>query len=377
MAGQAIIPTNKLDPTGVGRRVKGAQNNFAKRIRKAYLEILKVIEPLEYEVLEINLADVLLTACLEINESNHDETFNQLVITAALNKDTDYLRAAISLQCEKIDYACCELSTNESFYEYKLNPGQLANINQTIRGIINNIFMVDTNGNLAGESRVKSLWLMSQYVEPSYIQGTAQEMTNLANQSQAYALTRPNIETLLFSEPYQRRIGLLAAREFELMQGFTDDVVKSTQQILSSGMAAGQSPTVVARSLKKMFDVKQDEGGSYRGNMARANRIARTEIVGAARTARLDESMQADKEFGFNSKLMHISALVPTTRHTHAALHGELRTQSATRAWYLVDGNSINCLCNEVTVLLDDEGIPLNTRPMKQAKKERKARLGF
>ena len=218
---------------------------------------------------------------------------------------------------------------------------------------------------------------MDGYVEPAYIQGTAQEQVNLSVQSAAYAASRPDVESVMFSEPYQKRIGLVAAREFELMEGFTGDVTKSARQILSSGIAAGQSPTVMARSLKKMFDTTPDENGKYHGNMARANRIARTEITYALKTARLDESLSAETSLGLKTLQMHISALVPTTRRTHAARHGELFTQKEVREFYTVNGNAVNCLCTQASVVLGEDGKPLSTRSIERAKAQRKQFKGL
>lgn len=372
---KAILPSNKKDPTGAGRRVRGAQRDFAVRIRKAYIEISKLVKDIDFDIITVNSVESLLTVAMEVNQED-DYIFNQLVVNAALNGDAGYIRTAIENHCETIDYSCCELAVNESFYEYKLDQSILSNVNARIRSIIDGLFMVDKNGLEVNRVSANHLWFLSQYVEPSYEIATGQEQANLANQSVEYSLTRPNVESILFSEPYRRRIGLVAARQFELMEGFTDDVVKSTRNILSSGMAGGQSPTVIARSLNKMFNVNADEKGSYRGHMARSNRIARTEIVGAARTAHLYEALDAAKEFGFDSKMMHISALSPTTRPHHGRLHGVLRTHKEVREWYQISGQAINCLCSEVTVLLDDDGEPLNTRPLKQARVERKAMFG-
>ena len=56
---------------------------------------------------------------------------------------------------------------------------------------------------------------------------------------------------------------------------------------------------------------------------------------------------------------MHMSALSPSTRATHAARHARLYTSDEVRDWYSRDGNSINCKCGQVEVLVDDEGNPV------------------
>ncbi|MCR3865547.1 phage head morphogenesis protein, partial [Pseudomonas aeruginosa] len=90
----------------------------------------------------------------------------------------------------------------------------------------------------------------------------------------------------------------------------------------------------------------------------RGHRIARTEVTTALRRARWDEKDAAEADYGVQSKLMHMSALSPSTRATHAARHARLYTSDEVRDWYSRDGNSINCKCSQVEVLVDDEGNP-------------------
>ncbi len=102
----------------------------------------------------------------------------------------------------------------------------------------------------------------------------------------------------------------------------------------------------------------------------RANRIARTEITTALRRARWDEHDSASDDLGLNVMLLHLSALSPTTRQTHALRHGKLYTSEEVRDWYSINGNAINCKCSQVTVLVDEKGVPLNSSVIDIAKKE-------
>jgi len=374
MVTQAIIPRNKQDPTGVARRISGASNDFARRINGVKRDIVALIKDLPFEVIEVNTNDRLLTVAMAVND---DDTTKQKAIELSSTNKVSELNLLINRCVESNEYNLCELHLNDSFYNFLLSEQELLNTNRTIQEIIDGWFMVDVNGNPIIDTQARQLWFMESYVEPSYQQGTAQEHANLSIQSQPYENARPSVESILLSQPYQARIGRVASREFETMEGFTADTVKAVRQILASGIAAGQNPNVIAKSIAKELNTKPDGKGSYHGTMARARRIARTEITGAQRSARWDEDLSAEVDLGIKTMQMHISALMPTTRHTHAKRHGETFTQREVRDWYTVDGNAINCLCTQVGVVVDDEGEPINMNAIKKALKQRQSFFGF
>lgn len=57
-------------------------------------------------------------------------------------------------------------------------------------------------------------------------------------------------------------------------------------------------------------------------------------------------------------RFMHMSALSPSTRDSHAKRHGELFTADEIREWMSQDGNSIGCKCSFTAVLVDEFGNP-------------------
>lgn len=225
-------------------------------------------------------------------------------------------------------------------YEFLLDPAVLNVMASELTTMAERIF-------LGGGP--DQLWYSLEYVIPAYTQGTAQQIANLGQQSTVYRASRPNIAALIQTPAYQRRIGYLRARQFESMAGFTADVVKSAALKLSDGMARGENPRTVARSL----------AAEVRGQQYRADRIARAEIGNALRQARMDESDQAARELGIRTMEMHVSAFSPTTRASHAARHGRLFTTREQRAWWSVAGNAVNCKCNTVTVIVDANGNPV------------------
>lgn len=225
-------------------------------------------------------------------------------------------------------------------YEFLLDPSVLNALGAELLLLAERIFL---------QGGPDQLWYSVEYVLPAYQQGAAQQVANLGQQSPVYAASRQNIQALVMSPPYQRRIGYLRARQFELMEGFTSDVVKTVAIKLSDGLTQGLNPREVARSL----------ASEVRGQQYRANRIARTEIGNALRQARMDESDQAARDLGVRTLEMHVSAFSPTTRPSHAARSGRLFSTQEQRAWWAQGANSINCKCSTVSVLVDDDGNPV------------------
>ncbi|WP_058912863.1 phage minor head protein [Entomohabitans teleogrylli] len=202
-------------------------------------------------------------------------------------------------------------------------------------------------------------WFWSDYVSTAYQRGTAQEFANLSRQSAVYAAGQQNLQTILISAPFRKRMALLRARLFEEMRGLSADVKANMARILTDGLGRGQAPRDIAKRLTEQTGIES----------RRANRIARTEITTALRRARWDESDDATEQYGIKSRLMHISALSPTTRATHAARHAHLYTTDDVREWYSTGANAINCKCSQISVLVDDDGKPLDEKVIERARK--------
>lgn len=240
------------------------------------------------------------------------------------------------------------ITTNATTYEFRTLPAMLENMLAETDRLVDALFLADR-------------WFFDSYIAPAYVQGTNQAMANLASQSAAYRATRPTLQALLMSEPYQRRLGLLRAREFELMKGFTAETRANLAGALTRGLATGLGPKVIARDIAKATGVDE----------RRADRIARTEVNNALTNARMDEALQADQDLGLRSRVMHVSAFSPTTRPDHAGRHGKLFTVAAQKEWWSQDGNRINCRCSVVEVTVDEKGEPLSPGFVEKARKRR------
>lgn len=243
---------------------------------------------------------------------------------------------------------------NAATYRYELSPTVLENILGEIDRAVDRIFEVD--------GRAEALWFTQSYMIPAYANGTAVAHANLSAQAPAYAALRTDLATLLQSDAYRNRLGRLAAREFENMKGFVGEFKAELSRALVDGMAIGRGPREVAKMISDATGVEQ----------FRARRIARTELNNAFRQARLDEAEQTTLDLGFRVMMLHLSALSPTTRASHAARHARLFTITDVRVWYTRDANAINCKCSQVETLVDDKGVPLVPGTIERAEAWRK-----
>ncbi len=295
MARAPILPTNHGDPMGTAAKVKQANAEFKRRVRKcrdAYLALLDRIEFRSYQ-------------------------------------------------------------TNAIRYEFNVLPSILANMLDETATLVDRIIGSDSLRN----------WFTQEYVVPSYDKGAAAAWRNLGVQSTEYQALRPSLESLLFSEPYQNRLGLIRAREFELMKGLSSDIKQGLSQQLTAGLAQGIGPLEIAKNITAQTGIEE----------RRAERIARTEINQALRTARMDETTDAQQRLGINVRVLHISALSPTTRASHAARSGNIYTVEQERDWYADGANAINCKCTTSEVIVDDAGKPLSPGLIARLEKSRSA----
>lgn len=236
----------------------------------------------------------------------------------------------------------------ERVYIYELDYLQLRRIDETIAEIIQRIMMQ------RGEQW--DVW-MQQYTAEAYQQGAAYAQSSLAVQSAVYASAYSDIESVLFTPEYQRRIAVVTSRTFNSMEKFSGDLITTTRQILGDTIAQGKSPRYAAELLKGyLLDNKGDKEGAARRAASRAATIARTELGVAYRSAVMDESQRASESLGLVTKLLWVSALMATTRRSHADRHGSLYTRAEVAEFYSKNGNSINCRCSQVPTVVDENG---------------------
>lgn len=265
------------------------------------------------------------------------------------------------------------VTVNARVYEYQVDAFQLQNINLFIQELLYGELLDNQGGQLTNR------WWLNAGLEVAFEDGTSDALQSAKNvtveavvgDDVSQAIRVINLEQVLLSQPYQRRIGLLKSRVFESMKGLADSTRSDLADTLARGMAAGTG----VRQLTK--DVIDRVGISSR----RAERIVRTEILNSYRTATAAETDDLNEtvydDAGWELTQLWFSALAPTTRAHHASRHGQIYTTQETRDFYSVNANAINCLCSQSPVLANKKtGKILQEKLQKRLVRQREAFAG-
>lgn len=245
------------------------------------------------------------------------------------------------------------ITVNKSRYEYRVNPERLASLFDELQLYFYQALELET---------FSRGWFLSEYLGAAWQQGTAKSFNRLKTLAEAVAPDRAelmSLDSVLTSPEYAQRFDNIAARAFENMKGFAGQAATDLGRILGEGVALGQSPRIIARDIRKKFD--QVEG-------YRALRIARTEVNHSFTEARHEQTKDVRDRLGLEVRQMHVSALVDSTRPTHAARHGKLYTLEEQREFWATGSNLINCLCSTVEVILID-GEPTQQKLIERQRK--------
>lgn len=311
---ETITPRNKQNPSQTGRIARSAGRDIRKAMRQIQTAVLVKFKAIPFQKINTKTGEVI----------NNSQKINTRTGKA--------------------------FRTNEVRYEYLVDQLTIADLSLAIQQIIERFLL---------ENRTPD-WFMNQAIDLGYQQGTAESIINLTTIApDTYTRT---LETVLFSAPYQQRLAFVLGRNADQFDAFSRGMETDLKRVLGDGMAAGDSPRVVARKVRKQIGGSQKE----------ALRISRTEINMAHRRARWDEAQSAQEDLGIQTKMMHFSALSITTRFTHAFRHGKLYTVKQTADWYSVDANAINCKCSQAEVLVDSKGEPEDDSLSKKTQSEGK-----
>lgn len=313
---KSILPRSKQYPTGQNPRIKAFYGELRRRLRRSYKAAAEYARNLKPQISQVNVD---------------------------LVGDGDSFKVV-----------------NRTVYEYQLDPLLMSQINSYIEALLNEIIYGSAQGEWSAG------WWANAYASGAYQQAAEQVVTQTQLLAADAGVTQelPSLqylraETVVMEPGFQRRLGSVYARLFEDMKGFTDVDKRNMAGIITRGMAAGQSPRVIAQEMEKK-GLEQDW---------RCLRIASTEVNQAYRQGSWDETDAVNDEvFGdsdYMMKVMHLSALLPTTRRDHAARHGTICTPAEEREWFATKatGGQINCHCSQVDILVNKKtGKPMNTK---------------
>lgn len=312
----SILPRSKQYPTGQNPRIKAFYGELRRRLRRSYKAAAEYANNLKPQISQVNV---------------------------------DLVEEGGSFKV-----------VNRTVYEYQLDPLLMSQINSYIEALLNEIIY----GNAQGEWSAG--WWANAYASGAYQQAAEQVITQTQLLAADAGVTQelPSLQYLraeaVVMEPgFQRRLGSVYARLYEDMKGFTDVDKRNMAGIITRGMAAGQSPRVIAREMERK-GLEQDW---------RCLRIASTEVNQAYRQGSWDETDAVnDEAFGdsdYMMRVMHLSALLATTRRDHAARHGTICTPAEEREWFATKatGGQIQCHCTTVDILVNRKtGKPMNTK---------------
>ncbi len=313
--GTPIVPRNKVDPTQSSRQVSRMFNDIEDR----YLNIKRQLK---------EVFDQRLTG--RQRETNGEKSW---------------------MLCNNEGAEPSLYQVNAGKYIYDMTAAQLADLLQVVQTILDDELL---------DGGIQNIWAMD-YVAAEYERGTLGAFTNLSVQSPVYA-SQTTLQQLLSSAAYQNQIASAYVSTYSDWKGISDTARADLANVIADSIGRGINPRETASIVSKRLDV----------SMAKAKNIAQTEQVGALREANWNETDWSADRLGLNTGLLHLSALKPTTRQTHAYWHGKVRTTEAVRAWYAVDGNKYHCYCGQIPVLLNDEGSIFNEGLADKLAKERK-----
>ncbi|ELY2101841.1 phage head morphogenesis protein [Enterobacter hormaechei] len=240
---------------------------------------------------------------------------------------------------------------NAGKFIYDMSAQELADLLEAVQSVLDDYLL---------EGGEQNLWAMD-YVVAEAQRGTLEAFNNLSQQSQVYA-SQTTLQQLLSSPGYLNQIAATRLTTFSDWKVISDTARGDLTNIITDAVARGVNPRDTASVISKRLDV----------SMSKAKTIAQTEQVGALREAQWNETDWASERLGLNTGLLHLSALKPTTRTTHAFWHGKVRTVQEVRDWYAVDGNKYHCYCGQIPVLLNDDGSIFNEGIAEKLEKERK-----
>lgn len=206
----------------------------------------------------------------------------------------------------------------------------------------------------AGRKIEHQFW-WNPFVEESAAAGTAQSAANLTQVSAVYASAR-SLDMIVRSDPYRVRIGFSRMKSYEHWSGLQAEARQRLSEVIVRAVADGKNPRAVRTQIMETLKVSRSKAAQY----------AQTDITDTLRQARWAEADAARDELGIKIGILWTSALLPTTRRTHATRNGKVYSTDEVREFYGKDGNVFNCHCGNTECLLDSEGRPILTNNAKR-----------
>lgn len=250
-------------------------------------------------------------------------------------------------------------------YDYQITASELEELEGRIRAILNEE-LLETQTN-----RMPPNWWWQSFVERPYRQGTVEEIvefnqlvtTELVRIRSERGLTtqRLEISQVLQSSDYINARDKVFVRNFASFKTLSQRTSDQVVQRINAGISAGDPPSSIAKDISERFDVSRTS----------ADRTVNTEVNWAYNDARMDATDIAAKETGLRAGVLHLSALLPTTREEHGDRHGDAFTTAQQKQWWNSGANRINCHCSTRSVLIDRQGKVIDVELQEEIQVER------
>lgn len=236
---------------------------------------------------------------------------------------------------------------NKTFYSYDISTERYESINSFIERLLYGELLESING-----QRPQN-WFYQSYLSSAYndaIRDTIQSSKNMANPNvvgDEISMIVRQLDADAFNPQQVQSLGLVYSRVFNEMKGLTDSMKVDLSETLTRGMASGLGIREITQDIAKRVGV----------GFSRAQRISRTEILGAYRTAQRAKTKQINDDIyadsPFVQKQLWFSALAMTSRKWHVSRHGEVYTLQEVEAFYSEAKNSVNCMCHQSPILVN------------------------
>lgn len=259
-------------------------------------------------------------------------------------------------------------------YQYEADPARMSQINAFIQTILNE----EIYGNQQGAW--SEGWWANAYASGAYEQGTNQtlQQSQVLVADAGLITTYPQLQmmaaqSVAMESGFQARLKGVYGRVFNGVNGFTDEQKKMLTDTITKGMLNGKSPRIIAKEISAKTGAIE----------WRALRLAATEMNTAFNNATMDETDTLNRDVfddgEYKMMVMHISALLATTRADHGARHGTICTPEQQREWWETKavGGRINCHCSTVDVLVNKKtGLPLQKALVSKVAEQKKEFFG-
>lgn len=241
------------------------------------------------------------------------------------------------------------ISNNEqtAFYTYQITDQELERLSAEIQFILNRALLESQS------DQVPLDWYWKEDVEPPYRQGSMQESMRLEQLVSAAVIAGAisatvtlSPEQVVLSDPYRAALNRVYVENFQSIQTLSQRTASQVMQRITSGIDSRKTPTNIVADISDRFNVARSS----------ADRTADTSINKAYNDGRTNTVSQLEEISGLRAGLIHISALTPTTRSSHAARHGNAYSVADQEQWWDTGANRRNCKCSTRSVLIDRQG---------------------